>query len=80
MPAGPEILMKMEEYFLHLVELRLAACELHHTTTRHELKVCSLRSRSQRMSNSVCGEAPMPGDGVVPVCCVPSFAGEVQGG
>jgi hypothetical protein len=30
-PAGPEMKMKMlmEEYFLHLVELRLAACELH---------------------------------------------------
>jgi hypothetical protein len=27
-PAGQEILMLMEEDFLHLLELRLATCEL----------------------------------------------------
>jgi hypothetical protein len=42
-PAGPEMKMLMlieEEDLLHLVELRLAACELQ-MATRHELNVYS---------------------------------------
>jgi hypothetical protein len=42
-PARPEMLMLMlMEEDLHLLKLRLAACELQ-TTTRHELNVCSLQ-------------------------------------
>jgi hypothetical protein len=64
-PAGPEMKMKLlMEEDLHLVELRLAACELW-TTTCHELDVCSLLgSCSLRISNSTCGEASMQSVGV----------------
>jgi hypothetical protein len=44
-PDGPEMkmLILMEENLHHLVDLRLAACELQ-ATTHHELNVYSLRS------------------------------------
>jgi hypothetical protein len=58
--------MKMEEDCLHLAEPRLAACELHWMTTRHELNVCSLlrscAAVNECLTQCVCGEAPMLSD------------------